>query len=105
MPSYEIDAARLEQTVKVLKIFLFFCAQNGSRSRVIAKFMPFTSFEFLCVPMRPFRPAYGPLCASLCRKRHTLRDNFYGALPQTPPKGAALWKPAKGAQAPLETHK
>jgi hypothetical protein len=26
-----------------------------------------------------------------------------GALPRTPPKGAALWKPAKGAQAPLES--
>jgi hypothetical protein len=26
---------------------------------------------------------------------------FYGALPQTPPKGAALWNPAKGLS-PLE---
>ena len=26
-----------------------------------------------------------------------------GALPRTPPKGAALWNPAKGAQAPLES--
>ena len=37
------------------------------------------------------------------KARHSVAQK--GASPRTPPKCAALWNPAKGAQAPLESRK